>query len=146
MQLELKNQAALSRGRNEIASLSNMYSTLCTKMCSADMQPAIPVMVDVVDGLSLTALGVKVVAKPRPIRFEGQFLYEFVFNGIMSDKIVEVWRFYLTTDGGLFETHDRRDGSRICDYNNEYVKPNVINQLLACLLDSALFAPAPTVQ
>jgi len=103
----------------------------------------LPTKLEVTDeGITVHCFGHNAEAKHRVVRTgDGEFLIEYVFLVAQDEDRHEVFRFYLTTDGGLYESLE--PSSRICDFNNQYLAKHICFRILSSVLKSSIFAPLP---
>ena len=90
--------------------------------------------------LQATTLGVPCVAKHRPVALDGMpVAIEYTFVTTFESEELPIWRLYLDQSGNLYE--DSAFAMRFCDYNNPYVRGNIVLSLANKLLTSSVFTP-----
>jgi hypothetical protein len=92
------------------------------------------------EDFAIECFGYRAVAKPRPVRVDGNTFYmEYVFTIALGDEQYEVSRFYLTDNGHLLDQPSSQRS--VCDYNNRYIAEHLCGRALLGTLASPLFAP-----
>ena len=90
--------------------------------------------------LQVACFGNNVACKARPILQDESVAYEYHFSvrPDAGDEISLVSA-YLTQDGHI--NAPLVQGSRICDFNNQYIAERVVDLVANAMLRSAFFAP-----
>ena len=92
--------------------------------------------------ISIDAFGNLANAKGRRVRSpSGEFFFEYIFRVAVEECGVEIWRFYLTSNGLI--VRDLETQSNVCDYNNIYIAKHLCGNVLAGVLQSNIFSPTP---
>jgi len=92
--------------------------------------------------ISISVFGHTARANARFVRTpNGSFSAEYVFRVPMGETAIEVYRFYLTSNGRVAE--DVQGQSTICDYDNLYIARHICGRVLLGTLRSRLFSEAP---
>lgn len=94
-------------------------------------------------GIVAICLKLELAAAGRLVRNDsGNFAIEFAFyeKGNRPEN-GPVWKFYLHQDGGLYPDATASKSTRICDFDNAYVKSNLLPELAQALLTSHVFRP-----
>ena len=95
------------------------------------------------NAIVVSALGYRAKAECHYVRsVDDEFFAEYVFYAQMGDDKVEIWRFYLTEFGQVYETPSI--DHQLFDYDNRNAVKNICANVIIGMLNSALFSPAPT--
>ena len=90
--------------------------------------------------ISCVCHGQTVVAGHRPVAVDGHISaleYDFVIE--WKKEELSTLRLYLQPNGVI--THDAQGTSKVCDFNNTYIKNHILSALSAALLASPIYAP-----
>ncbi len=94
------------------------------------------------NAIVVSALGYRAKAECRYVRsVDDDFYAEYVFYVQMGENKVEIWRFYLTEFGQVYETPSVE--RQLFDYDNRNAVKIICANVIIGMLNSALFSPAP---
>jgi hypothetical protein len=80
-------------------------------------------------------------AKSRIVKDKnGEFTAEYLFLVQRLESAIEVWRFYLISNGRLSD--DPEGTNTLCDFNNLAIARNICWAVITGMLNSELFTPS----
>lgn len=93
------------------------------------------------DAVQISCFGLTAEAKSRIVKDKnGDFVAEYLFFVQRLESAIEVWRFYLTSDGRLSD--DPEGTNALCDFNNLAIARNICGPVIMGMLNSELFVPS----
>jgi hypothetical protein len=133
----------IANAKNRIDSIQELNARFLAYAQEHSTPQDIPTKLEVTaHGIAVHCFGYNAETKPRVVQTsDGEFSIEYVFFIAQDEDRHEVWRFYLTADGRLYES--LRSPSGICDFNNQYVANHICSRLLFSVLKSPIFVPLP---